>query len=282
MRVGDLGFSTQGLVFAAALLLAACSTTPPANKAGSSASDFASQKDGTPLRAPTAAEMQDAQPRNEPILPRGNKTPYVVAGKQYQLIEDHKGFSQRGTASWYGTKFHGRYTSNGEVYDVYSMSAAHKTLPIPVFVRVTNLENGRQAVVRVNDRGPFHDDRIIDLSYSAAVKLGFANKGTAAVEIEVIDTDNSPLIGEPTQYFLQVAAFQQLRSAQQLEASLSANLGFPVQIASSSQRDSAIHRVRVGPLKDFSTVQDARKNLAKVWSGQPQLLVENSTVEANF
>ncbi len=264
----------QVLLTAVVLTLCACATTtlPP--------EDFAKQKDGTPLRVPTEAEMRDAEPRQEPILPRGNRTPYTVAGKEYQLIDDHRGYKQRGMASWYGTKFHGRYTSNGEVYDVYAMSAAHKTLPIPVYVRVTNLENGRQAVVRVNDRGPFHEDRIIDLSYSAAVKLGFADRGTAAVEIEVIDTDNSPLAAQSLSYYLQVAAFQQLDSARKLEASLNANLGYPVQIASSAQ--PVIHRVQVGPLKDFSSVQDARKSLAQWWSGQPQLLVDDGSGRAKY
>lgn len=240
---------------------------------------FARQQDSTPLRPPRAEEMRDASPRPEPILPRGNKTPYQVAGVEYHLLEDYRGFKQRGTASWYGNKFHGRYTSNGEIYDVYAMTAAHKTLPIPVYVRVTNLDNGRQAVVRVNDRGPFRQDRIIDLSYSAAVKLGFAESGTAAVEIEVIDTDNSPQLSRAQRalapdYYLQVAAFQQLDSAQRLEARLTEAMAVPVQIASSKERGPVIHRVRLGPFRDFPSVQQARKTLALVWTGTPQLLVE--------
>jgi len=129
----------------------------------------------------------DAIPRAEPIKRAGNKNPYRVLGKTYHLLPTAKGYKEQGGASWYGLKFHGHKTSNGETYSIYAMSAAHKTLPIPSYVKVTNLANGKQVVVRVNDRGPFHEGRIIDLSYAAATKLDYIDKGTAQVEVEAID-----------------------------------------------------------------------------------------------
>jgi len=147
-------------------------------------------KDGTPLALRDPNNIADAVPRRDTITGAGNRSPYTILGETYYLMSTGRGFKQRGIGSWYGTKFHGKKTANGEDYDVYSMTAAHKTLPIPCYVRVTNLENGRRAVVRVNDRGPFVGDRVIDLSYAAATKLGYANKGTALLELEYIDTNN--------------------------------------------------------------------------------------------
>lgn len=147
-----------------------------------------SSKDGAPTRLLSpeeAARIPDAVPMVEVRTKAGNKSPYTVLGKTYRVLPDSTGYKERGDASWYGTKFHGQKTSNGEEYDLYQMTAAHKTLPIPCYVKVTNLDNGKQVVVRVNDRGPFHDGRIIDLSYAAAAKLGYG--GTARVEVEAID-----------------------------------------------------------------------------------------------
>src|SRR5690606_1230812 len=121
-----------------------------------------------------------------PRSPVGNKSPYVVLGKQYQVLDKTSGYAEKGTASYYGAKFHGRLTSNREVYDMYAFTAAHKTLPLPSFARVTNLDNGESVVVRVNDRGPFHDGRVIDLSYAAAVRLGITQRGTGRVEVRAL------------------------------------------------------------------------------------------------
>ena len=128
-------------------------------------------------------ETPDAEPKVEPYLPRANR-PYVVLGKTYTPISDEKPFKQRGIGSWYGKKFHGQKTSSGEIYDMYKMTAAHPTLPIPSYARVTNLANGKQVIVRVNDRGPFHSNRIIDLSYTAALKLGYLGSGSGQLEVE--------------------------------------------------------------------------------------------------
>lgn len=128
-------------------------------------------------------DTPDAEPRIEPYASRGNR-PYVVFGKTYTPITDERPFKQRGVGSWYGKKFHGQKTSSGEPYDMYKMTAAHPTLPIPSYARVTNLANGKQVIVRVNDRGPFHSGRIIDLSYTAALKLGYLSSGSGKLEVE--------------------------------------------------------------------------------------------------
>ena len=233
-------------------------------------------KDGAPLQKLDPNSILDAEPRHEVLRVAGNISPYIVNGQEYQLIEQYRGYKERGIASWYGTKFHGHATSNGETYSLYEMSAAHRTLPIPVYVKVTNLDNGRTAVVRVNDRGPFHSERIIDLSYAAAVKLGYADRGTARVEIEVIDTDNTYASSstDAARYYLQVAAFTQLDSANALQRQLSAGLSYPVMIASSGAHGSAMHRVRVGPFVDYSSAQAAKKILQQQWSGESHLVVE--------
>ncbi len=134
-------------------------------------------------------DLPDAIPKVEPYSPTGNK-PYVVFGKTYVPITDDRPFKQRGTGSWYGKKFHGQKTSSGELYDMYKLTAAHPTLPIPSYARVTNLANGTQVIVRINDRGPFHTDRIIDLSYTAALKLGYLGRGSSQLEVERLLPDD--------------------------------------------------------------------------------------------
>ena len=134
-------------------------------------------------------DLPDAVPKVEPYSPTGNK-PYVVFGKTYVPITDGRPFKQRGTGSWYGKKFHGQKTSSGELYDMYKLTAAHPTLPIPSYARVTNLANGKQVIVRINDRGPFHSERIIDLSYTAALKLGYLGSGSSQLEVERLLPDD--------------------------------------------------------------------------------------------
>lgn len=136
------------------------------------------------------SKIPNATPKHEPRSRYGNPRSYVVFGKRYYLLESSKGFVQSGIASWYGPNFHGKKTSTQETYDMYQMTAAHKTLPIPCYVEVRNLDNGRVITVRVNDRGPFHEGRIIDLSFVAAKKLDIVKSGTARVEIRVIDPSN--------------------------------------------------------------------------------------------
>ena len=147
--------------------------------------------DGGPSVAIDVSGVREPVPRAEPRSRYGNRSPYTVLGKSYHVLDRADGYHERGVASWYGTKFNGRATSSGELYDMCVFSAAHKTLPLPSFVRVTNLDNGRSLVVRVNDRGPFHSGRIMDLSYAAAVRLGVDRTGTARVELQAIGADGS-------------------------------------------------------------------------------------------
>ncbi|RDY68660.1 septal ring lytic transglycosylase RlpA family protein [Lysobacter soli] len=147
-------------------------------------------KDSTPDYIPDVDAIPEPEVTNEPRSAIGNRPSYVVLGKTYKVLANPKGYVERGTASYYGQKFHGRRTSNLEVYDMYAFTAAHKTLPLPSFARVTNLDNGRSVVVRVNDRGPFHDGRVIDLSYAAAVKLGITARGTGNVEVRALTPDD--------------------------------------------------------------------------------------------
>jgi rare lipoprotein A len=162
----------------ASILLAGCSIGP---RPGGYFED-----DGPGTRAPDVSAVPDAVPRTEPLARSGNK-PYSVNGRQYVPMASANGYRERGVASWYGKKFHGRRASSGETYDMYAMTAAHKTLPLPSYVRVRNLENGRTVTVRVNDRGPFLHNRLIDLSYAAASRLGIVGTGTGIVEIEALD-----------------------------------------------------------------------------------------------
>ncbi|MCW3147305.1 septal ring lytic transglycosylase RlpA family protein [Stutzerimonas stutzeri] len=175
----------------AAALLVGCSAKPPAQSSSaptgiSGPGDFARpHKDGAPWWDVDVSQIPDATPM--PHYGPVKANPYTVLGKTYFPISDGRRYSATGIASWYGTKFHGQPTANGEKYDLYGMSAAHKTLPLPSYVKVTNLDNGKSVTLRVNDRGPFYSDRIIDLSFAAAKKLGYAETGTARVKVEGID-----------------------------------------------------------------------------------------------
>src|SRR5690554_3953103 len=142
--------------------------------------------DSAPDYVPDVDAIPEPEVIDEPRSRYGNRSPYTVLGRSYRVLEDHEGFSERGIASYYGNKFHGRRTSNMEVYDMYAFTAAHKSLPLPSFARVTNLDNGRSVVVRVNDRGPFHEGRVVDLSWAAAVKLDMHRQGTARVEVRAL------------------------------------------------------------------------------------------------
>ena len=164
------------------------------------------QDDGPGDNAPANLDrIDDAEPRLEP-LHRFANNPYSVFGRQYVPLKALTPYRQRGVGSWYGRKFHGQRTSSGEPYDMYAMTAAHATLPIPSYARVTNLANGRSVIVRVNDRGPFHSNRLVDLSYAAAYKLGYAGAGSTAVEVESITREDMPVIAARRRQAVQTAA----------------------------------------------------------------------------
>lgn len=153
----------------------------------SQGSRYGSKNDSVPTEMPDFSKIPEPVPKNEPRSLYGNKSPYSVLGQTYNVLPTPKGYVERGIASFYGNKFHGYKTSNLEEYDMYQFSAAHKTLPLPSYARVTNLENGKSVIVRINDRGPFHENRIIDLSFAAAVKIGVWPSGTGLVEVRAID-----------------------------------------------------------------------------------------------
>src|SRR5690554_2394312 len=235
-------------------LLSACSQTPD--------SRYKMAQDTAPQRVPTAAELIDPVPRHEPFSRQGNRS-YSLFGQQYSIIENVQGFSEQGIASWYGRKFHGHLTSNGEYFDMFNMTAAHKSLPLPIYVKVTNLDNGREAIVRVNDRGPFHEGRIIDLSYAAAYKLGVTETGTAIVRIDVVTPPLEELAMAPAtepqtentankeQLFVQVAATANKDNANELSRRLHEIYALNATLV----ERQGLHRILVGP---FSELEAAR------------------------
>lgn len=182
----------------AVALLAGCASSPsPVGSRGPGAAvrpvDAGvrqTDRDGAPSDAPpNLAALPDPVPQIEPIKASGPNKPYVVLGQAYEPVAADVSWNERGVASWYGTKFHGRRTASGEMFSMYGLTAAHRTLPIPSYARVRNVRNGKETIVRVNDRGPFHSSRVIDLSYAAAVKLGIVSLGSAEVEIERLTFD---------------------------------------------------------------------------------------------
>jgi len=208
------------------------------------------------------------EPIREPLSRRGNADEYEVWGKTYQVHKGLTNYSQQGVASWYGQKFHGHETSNGEIFDVFEFTAAHKSLPLPSYVCVTNLANQQSLVVRVNDRGPFHGNRLIDLSYAAAVRLGFDKVGTADVQVELIA---APLMKVDYKH-IQVEAFSQRNSAEKLKQTIervftdandATQLKVPVYIQRESKQGLDLHKVRIGPVSPDSIARIQGLLLAK-------------------
>ncbi|MEQ5802488.1 septal ring lytic transglycosylase RlpA family protein [Halomonas sp. H10-9-1] len=257
---------------------------------------YAMSGDAYPEEPPDVSRVPDAIPRHEPRSRGGNRSTYEVWGKTYHVLPDASGYARQGTASWYGEKFHGYATSNGEIYDMYKMSAAHRSLPLPTFARVTSLDNGRSVIVRVNDRGPFHSDREIDLSYAAAARLDILDNGTGRVRVEAIDVDRwlaanngaNPVAGterrgavqpaasttapvtreassaagraaQDRPLYLQVAALGSADSARALRARLESELSQPVRVAEAS----GAHRVQVGPISRADQVEPLREALQR-------------------
>lgn len=213
--------------------------------------------------------------------PKPKPKRYVVYGDTYEVMEESLGYVEVGIASWYGKKFHGRLTANGEVYDMYELTAAHKALPLPSLVRVTNLENGAKVIVRVNDRGPFHDDRLIDLSYQAAVKLGFSNKGTVPVVVEALDELNYPdrvASDKPdkaiTRLYLQIGVFERVGGASRLRDRVASllereGLDVTVQVLQSENDQIALNKVWIGPIQSAADESGINSILVELQLGQP-------------
>lgn len=255
-------------------------------------SRYTQAQDSAPTFASNVIPAVKPVPKYEPYH-QFTLRPYEVFGKRYYPLSTGKGYEKQGVASWYGQKFHGHLTSNGETYNMFAYTAAHKTLPLPSYLKVTNLENNRQVIVRVNDRGPFHDNRIVDLSYAAAIQLGYQNKGTANVKIEVIhfDQDNNVTVGNqatqsyneysgiidtPTEatspqntepkpgFYVQVAALSDKKRAESIGHVLSALYQVNAQITTVAN----VHKLRLGPLTDKTISELLLEELRE--NGYPQ------------
>lgn len=281
------------------MILGGCSSSPPAQTGGIAAPQpgggYSRAHDGPPEHFKDVSSIPDAVPT--PHTGRYKATPYEVLGKRYTPMQNGFDYRAEGSASWYGSKFHGYHTANGEEYDLYGMTAAHKTLPLPTYVQVTNLENNRKVIVRVNDRGPFYSDRIIDLSYAAAAKLGFADKGTARVRVEGIDpvawqqknnlgylvkaqpapppVQRSVVDSGGNGYFLQLGAFSSAQAAEQLRVRLQTLVDANAFVSPVQANGQTLHRVRVGPLSSRDEAQRVSETLRTANVGGATLVTSN-------
>lgn len=286
-------------IFALCLLLVACSSTKKVENAGR----YAQEHDSAPETPKNVAHVPDAVPKHEPKSRYGNMDSYEVFGKRYYTKDHSKGYVAHGKASWYGTKFHGARTSSGETYDMYEMTAAHTTLPLPTYARVTNTDNGKSVIVKINDRGPFHGDRIIDLSYAAAARIGILQQGVGHVKVEAIDPHHhqpaphvlaenkavtpAPAAAKPaavqqktatptpatnSQWYLQLAAFVDKTYAEEMMDELETLIQEPLAIKQNGQ--DPLYRVQVGPFKDQQSAQDYQTQLAKLMVEKPMIVAQ--------
>lgn len=265
IRARSIAGSLLGLTF---LLLSGCVTV----------------EDGPPTEKRDVSQIPDAIP----VTHDGQfkDSPYELNDVTYTPMKSAKGYQEKGKASWYGSKFHGKQTANGEIYDLYGMTAAHKTLPLPSYVKVTNSHNGKSVVLRVNDRGPFHGDRVIDLSYAAAVKLGFAKKGVTDVLIEGIDVrslaaakgteaanggDNNQLL------FVQLAALKNYHYAQVLRRQVAETIGSDIKVVKGDEEPDPFYRVRIGPIQTIEHLEELLDKLDEGDFDVPYLIYEDAS-----
>ena len=261
------------------------SSTPSANTGQAGVRDniqlpqssrYAQTRDSSPegddAELAAVAQLKEPVPHDEPRSRYGNGPTYTVRGKTYRVLSSARGYHAEGIASWYGRKFHGHLTSSLEPYDMYKFTAAHKTLPLPSYVRVTNLDNGRSVIVRVNDRGPFHANRLIDLSWAAAVRLGIWKHGTGVVDVQAIDPDHpgelpSPAAvtatGHKPELYLQVGAYADAANAQRMLDRLR-GLGIAgARLERSRARGRELSRVRIGPVSDVTVLDRLTRTLSR-------------------
>ncbi|MFK7865766.1 MAG: septal ring lytic transglycosylase RlpA family protein [Pseudohongiellaceae bacterium] len=282
-------FARTSTTALALIFIAACSSAPIAPVKNENSGRYSISQDRAPTRVVDIASVPEVVPVPINRTGAGNRSPYTVLGKSYTVMPTEVGYTERGVASWYGEKFHGHKTSNGEIFDMYKASAAHKSLPIPSFLKVTNLDNNRSIVVRVNDRGPFHGDRIIDLSYAAAAKLGYSDRGTARVYLESIvvtgDSDGgSPQVRQPDRVansrsssdkYLQVGAFSKLDAARSVSSELRNLTDRPVFIRSvNTLNNGVMHRVRIGPLASANEISRLSRRVEAANLGTPYTVTE--------
>lgn len=258
------------------LLLAGCATTHP------STGMYHTSQDGAPQINVDVSKIPDAVPKVEPLSKYGNPPCYVVDGEKYTVLKTAEGYDQTGIASWYGTKFYKQYTSNREIYNPLDMTAASKVLPLPTYVQVTNLENGNKIIVRVNDRGPFKENRIIDLSYVAAKKLGVTPKGTALVEVKAIDPCNPQAtlaapttvpVGNP-QIYIQIGAFSVQQNADNLQNQIKQLTQYPVIIQTATKNGAPLYRVQIGPVPDVDSTDSLHDELKQDGLGEPITVIQ--------
>ena len=289
------------------------SATLPPDTARPQSERYRQNDDNGPAAPPIdVSKIPEPVPKAEPRSRYGNKETYSVLGQTYKLLPDASGYVERGIASWYGNKFHGYMTSSFEPYDMYAFTAAHKTLPLPSYARVTNLDNGKSVVVRINDRGPFHENRIIDLSYAAAVKIGVWPKGTGLVEVRAIDPAHpqadalpaprtaavSPAPAKPaaetprtaaaptaprvastaadagTRIYLQLGAYGDRANAERAVANATRSGIDRVGIQSVVVDGRTVHRVRVGPLADVDAADAMTQRIEQLGLGAPRVAIE--------
>ncbi len=257
------------------VVLVACQTTaPPPTRAGEAMSAPSPAVDGPPEYIPDdLSRLPDPVPVTEPRSETGNPPSYSVFGKTYRTLETTAGYDATGLASWYGRKFQGRRTSSGETFDTLRLSAAHPSLPIPSYVEVTNLENDRRIIVRVNDRGPFHEGRIIDLSYAAAVKLGYAQAGTARVRVMALH--DLPAL------YLHAGAFRRIDEAERLRGALERLTGKPALVVRLADEQKHPFRVRLGPLQGEKEADRLQALIATANHGVPEFFYDEPPETAN-
>lgn len=229
---------------------------------------------------PPSTPRVEPTPVSEPLSDVGNHSPYRVEGETYRVLARSEGYQERGLASWYGPNFHGKPTSNMEIFDMHAYTAAHKTLPLPSYARVTNVKNDRSVIVRINDRGPFVGDRIIDLSYAAAVKLDMVNDGVAEVVVQTImphesDESQRPDVVSASFVYLQVGAFSDRDNALRLVNRLKNSEIGPAQILSGELAPGQpIHRVQLGPLENEAIADELSDKIVAMGLGQPKVIFQ--------
>jgi len=279
---------TAGRVLAAPLAilaaagLAACFSTPR------QPTPLPNNVPPVPAAPPSPDSIGDAVPRTEPRAHSGNPPFYDVFGRRYYVLSSSVGYVERGVASWYGPGFHKIRTSTGETYDMYGMTAAHKTLPLPAYVRVTNLQNGRSVVVRVNDRGPFVANRIIDLSYTAAAKLDMLRNGTAMVEVRTVDAPlppaitaaaavapaPAPVVAPASALFIQAGAFSDPANAERLADRLRGGGYGKIFVRDDQIAGRRMYRVRIGPVADVAEFDRVVAALDRAGIGDAHLALD--------
>jgi rare lipoprotein A len=245
---------------------------------------YQDRTDSGPPRPPAdIASLPEPVPHPEARSRYGNKSPYTVRGHTYHVLRSALGYDKRGIASWYGNKFQGYMTSNFEKYDMYKFTAASKVLPLPSWARVTNLDNGKSVIVRINDRGPFVPNRIIDLSYAAAVRIGIWPRGTGLVRVQAIDPSHPKELPPPDTVkqpgshpaiWLQIGAFADRANAERVVERLrAAGLG-PVQLSRFRVHGRTVRRVRLGPLKSVSRADRLSRKVVQVGLPEPKVAVD--------